>query len=870
MHMKKKQEYHFDDVISPDVGLNTKQVEERSKAGFNNGSSTHVEKSYLQIFVSNIFTFFSMMLFAIAIVFIIVRGYLISNGHPELAAAYFGISKFLYLIPLLLNIIISIVQEIRSKRTLEKLRIVQDAKYTVLRDGKEVKVFSKEIVIDDILLLNEGEQIPADGILLQGKSFADESLLTGESDHVEKGEGDSLFSGSFIITGACKMKVNKVGNDTYANQLQKKVKKMSKNKSDLMKNIYTLIHVISVLLVIIAIVIFFVMSYKIRTHGGDASLFISTSIQNFMQTNYPSIPLPSSITTYDPYSISIITTTMGAYLVGMIPTGLVLLTSLTLAISIVRLAKEKTLIQQLYSLVSLSGVDVICLDKTGTLTTGNMKLKKYQLKEGVDEKQFLSYMQILLGAMESQNATSKALKEAFGTAKGEIESYEAFSSKTKKSAVTLKDGTRIELGALEYVLQGPSCFKDIIEEVSLEGYRVLSVAINQQEWAILVIQDEIRTSAKETIQFFKDNHVDVKIISGDNPLTVSRIAKTCGVENSEKYISLANVPLEEIDSLIEEYTIFGRVSPEQKEKIVTCLQAKKHKVAMTGDGVNDILALRKADASISFQSGTEVAKSCSDVILLDDDFSHLKSVVSQGRRVVNNIRRTSILFLTKTFALFLLAIFTSFSQRGQSQFTLENIYLVQNTVITIAGFLLSLEGNPHPIKDSFASVVYPEVIASGTLVFLGAYLPFFFSVGSEPLISGDNARSLISLMTTMAGFVVLFFLCHPFNRYKRIVFLVTLGVTLLLSCLLPTVLIGGRSFSLVDIQKNGWDAEIVKNIFFIRENSVFSTFTFKEWMIFTFFLPFAILFYIGFRFVSKKGYSFVVSLLKKREKKKES
>jgi cation-transporting ATPase E len=813
----------------PSKGLSDAEVKERVDGGWSNAANVKVEKSYGRILFENFFTFFSVVLYSVALIFIAFRIFLSNTGHEDLAGAYFGASKFFYLGPLFFSIIIGTVQEIRSKQVLDKLKIVSDSRYTVIRNGVETKLLSHDLVLDDIVKLEAGAQIPADMSLLSGYLEVNESLLTGESDDVKKdcSKGKcTLLSGSSIVSGSCYAVVTAVGKDTYANRLQQKVKNIVKSKSELMRNIYGIINTMSIFLYVIVAVVVATMAYKIWRWGADSSIFITDATKTFIEHNFNGSVVPSSIDLTSPYSWSIIITTASAFAIGVIPTGLVLLTSVTLAVSVVSLAKKKTLIQELYSLENLSRIDTICLDKTGTLTDGSMSVEETIFADPSQKESLAKRLGSFLGALPSLNATSTALASAYPVNKEyAVNSVVPFSSARKRSEVSFADGQDCFLGAPEYLLgEADASFRKTADEKAALGFRVLAFTLGGRCAMLLVLKDNVRPSAPSTIRYFNENGVEVKIISGDNPITVGKIAEACGVLHCDAIVSLENVPLEKMEEYASKYTIFGRVSPEQKEALVTALQKQGKKVAMTGDGVNDILALRKANSSISFRNATDAAKSCSDVVLMDNDFGHLKEVVGQGRRVVNNIQRTSILFLMKTICIALLAFLLIPFKKGQSEFTIENIYLMQTGVIAIAGFLLSVEACPRPIKGSFKTNVYPQAATAGLLMVLGALIPCILNVimvDGKPLMSADNARSMISLLTTFAGFTVLFRMCVPFSRYRVFVYSFSLGVNILLAFAMPSVYVGGRSWSFHDIIKNGWNSELFKN-FFNLQSPVFT------------------------------------------------
>ena len=564
-----------------DRGLNDDQVNERLLGGFANIAYDPNEKSTAKIVFDNLFTFFNAVLFTIALVFLGFIIYFSSIGRSDIVNAYFGFSKFFFLIPALLNFTMGTVQEIRSLRVIRKLKLVTETKSRVVRNGETVSLDSKSIVIDDIVALKAGEQATADLTVADGDIQVDESMLTGESDPVRKLVGDSVYSGSIIIVGSARCRVTGVGDDTYTARLSKKVKSGTRHKSELMSSIMRIIKVLTVVLVLVVSTVTLTLALKIAKSGGNASIWNGLEL---------------SIN--DPLSWGLIAVTGGSFGIGVIPSGLVLTTSVTMLVSIVQLTKKQTLVQELYSLENLSRIDVICLDKTGTLTNGSMEL--------VDVKTFISmedterYARDIIAASGDRNATAEAVFKRFGT--NENVSFREkipFSSATKCSGLIYEDGGKLLMGAPEYLLDKNDERLDFVTERAKEGYRVIALTLDGELKAFFVLADHIRETAADTLKFFRENGVTVKVISGDNPVTVSKIAENCGIKNADRYVSLEGIPLEQIPELAEDYTVFARVSPEQKEALVTALREKGHKVAMTGDGVNDILALRRADSSIT-------------------------------------------------------------------------------------------------------------------------------------------------------------------------------------------------------------------------------------------------------------------------------
>ena len=782
--------------VEASKGLTQAQVKQRTDEGYVNVSSSSLEKSYARIICENAFTFFNCVLYAIAILFLVLIIYL-GNVNPEaLTKLNLGATKFIFLLAVVMNVVIGSVQGIRSKQTLRKLRIVTEAKAVVIRDGEKTKIPAKDVVIDDVLFLASGDQIPVDLTVLEGEVSVDESLLTGEADLVKKHAGDKLYSGSVVFVGSCRAKTDKVGDDTYASELSNKVKSLQNHKSELMVNIYRIINTLSVLLFVIVAVVVLTLIYKVHRWGDAGVLGPGESLSNF--------------TTW-----ARILVTTASFAIGVIPTGLVLITSVTLAVSIVSLSRQQTLIQELYSLENLSRVNVICLDKTGTLTDGTMKVVGTNFL--IPQREFESVLKSILGCFETTNMTSKAMEEHFGR-NNEVEAQEIipFSSATKCSGYVGKDGHKYLMGAPDYIAKGNQVALDYANEEAKKGNRVIAVTHDEKVIGLVALEDGIRASAKDTMAFFYENGVDVRIISGDNPVTVSRIATMAGVKNADKAISLEDVKVEDIPAIINDYVVFARVSPEQKQALVEALQATGKKVAMTGDGVNDILALRRANASITFNNATDAAKSCSDVVLLDNDFSHLKAVVGEGRRVVNNIERTAIFFLMKTVAVAALAFALIPFKEGQLAYSLENVYLLETAIIGTGGFLLSLEPTKAPIKGKFGRNVLVKAIPSGILVFVGALMPVLLynfgalgdisNIGSaEATYAAATMRSMISIMTALGGLTVVIVMTIPFNKFRAIMVALVTGNVALFALALPRTFIGAEAMN--------FNTESIKRIF---------------------------------------------------------
>ena len=766
-------------LTQAETGLSAQQVEERIKKGYVNAATDPNEKTTLKILAGNLFTFFNIVLMIIAGVFLAFIIYLNAIGRSDIVDKYFGFTKFIFLIPALMNVAMGTFQEIKSLSVIKKLRIVTSTKSRVIRDGEVLSVDATEIVLDDVVVVSAGDQATADLIVLTGEVDVDESMLTGEADHVKKRVGDTILSGSSIIVGSAKCRADKIGDDTYAAELTRKVKSTSGHKSELMTSIMKIIKVLTVGLSIAVTVVTVTLVIKISAYGGNADVW----------------GMPMSLD--DPVTWALIVLTDGMFGIGMVPTGLVLTTSVALMVSIAGLTKKQTLVQELYSLENLSRVDVICLDKTGTLTDGTMSV--CEVKPFIPMNDVERHARALMGAFEERNATSEAMFQYFGADKSaDVKEIIPFSSANKYSGLIYQGGAKLLMGAPDYLIdQNDERFSYVVERAK-EGNRVIAMTLDGELIALVAIEDHIRDTAADTLKFFRENGVTVKVISGDNPLTVSMIAQKCGIVNADKYISLAGVSLEKIPEIAEEYTIFARVSPEQKEALVAALQSNGHKVAMTGDGVNDILALRKSDSSITFAKATDAAKSCSDVVLLDNDFSHLKEVVGEGRRVIGNIQKTSVLYLMKSTIVFILAFALIPMAKAQMWFSIENMYMLEAAVIGTGGFLLSLEPRRTPVKGSFLKNIIPQAITAGALASVAVLLPIMLNTipkyyGYDPFIADANVRPMMTIMTSIAGIVVLFSMCIPFNKYRSKALAAVLFVATFLGLLLPTAYIGGQA-----------------------------------------------------------------------------
>jgi len=723
-------------------GLTNDQVQQRIAEGLVNEIRSKNTKTYRSIILGNIFTFFNILSFFVA-------GMLLSVGSWK---------DCFFLIIVLSNMIIGIVQEIKAKKTIEKISLVSTPMAFVIRDKMEHKINVKDVVLDDILFLQTGKQICADCIVMEGTIEVNESLLTGESVAIKKSKGDVLYSGSFVVGGKCFAKVDKIGNDTYTSKLSAQAKQYQKPKSELMGTLNTIITAIGVIIVPLGILMF--------------------------RNNYK---------TLDSDVVSTIEKTAGS-IIGMIPAGMFLLTSMALAVGVIKLAKKRTLVQDLYSIEMLARTDVLCLDKTGTITDGTMKVSniiqiKTDLKYTLD-----NLIGSMLTALDDNNQTSRALITHFGYSK-ELTATNVlpFNSTRKMSGVTFSTGETFVFGAPEYVLKTKDSQVDsLVKTYASKGFRVLLFAqcdgvmkddkIPQKRIpiAIVVIEDHIREDALDTIEWFKQNNVAVKIISGDNPITVSEVSRRVGVENAERYISLEGLSQQQVIDAADKYTVFGRVSPEQKCILVKALKAKGHKVAMTGDGVNDILALKEADCSIAMASGSEATRHVSNLVLLDSNFASMPSVVAEGRRVINNIQKSSSLFLMKTIYTMLLSIFCLIL-KVDYPFSTKQVLLLELFVIGVPSFVLALQPNNERIKGRFLPTLLSKALPGAIILFFNVIACYFFDV---TLGTDGQYQTMAALAITFVGLVVLYRLCKPFDVFRGVMFAAMITVVVMILSLI--------------------------------------------------------------------------------------
>lgn len=724
------------------TGLTDEEVRQRVEEGLTNRADISTDKTTKEIVISNVFTYFNLIFLVITILLIMV-----------------GSFRNLTFLPIIIgNTVIGIVQEIRAKKTLEKMSLLNAPHADVIRNGSVKQISTDELVKDDVILLTAGKQICADAVVISGNIQVNESLLTGEADEVEKTEGSTLMSGSFVVSGECYARLEKVGNESYISKLSLEAKSMGgKEQSEMIRSINLIVKWVGIVIIPIGLILFWQSHF---VNGESITKSVTSTV---------------------------------AAIIGMIPEGLYLLTTVALALSTMKLARKKVLLHDMKSIETLARVDVLCVDKTGTITEPDMKLKEIFLckNSGADGTQTaltLDELKSLIldyaNASVDNNATMLALKayaaEALTNNTSALHrtavSQQAFSSSLKYGSVTFSDGTYL-LGAPEFIMHED--FARIEEEIipyADKGDRVLLFARYDGEnvengingsvtpLGFVALANPIRENAVKTFEYFKSQGVAIKVISGDNPRTVSRIAIQAGIESAESFVDAATLDTEDkIADAVNKYTVFGRVTPKQKKQLVKALQAKGHTVAMTGDGVNDILAMKDADCSVAMASGSEAAAQAAQVVLLDSDFAHMPDVVYEGRRVVNNIQRSASLFLVKNIFSLLLSLFSVILM---VTYPLEpaQVSLISMFTIGVPGFLLALEQNKDRIKGHFITNVMlkalpgglTDVIAVGALVVCGEVF----------CISDASIGTIATLVLSVVGFMILFKISEPLNGMK--------------------------------------------------------------------------------------------------------
>ena len=743
-------------AADPQSGLSAEQVKRRFAQGENNYKVESSTLSVPEIVRSNVCTYFNLVFAVIAVLLAIVGAW----------------SDMLFLPIIVANTCIGIIQEVHSKKVLDKLSILNAPHTVVIRDGKRQEIPADQLVLDDIVEFSAGSQIPADAKVVSGELQVNESLITGESDEIEKREGDSLLSGSFVVSGKACARLEKVGKDSYISKLTLQATKSKKGEqSEMIRSLNYLIMVMGIIIIPIGI-----------------ALFVQSFIYN-EGTFHDSI------------------TGMVAAIIGMIPEGLYLLTSVALAVSSVRLAQKKVLIHDMKCIETLARVNVLCVDKTGTITEPGMHVYDFSVLDGADQLEISQLLADFVAAQEKDNATMEALKAHFSNGSGmRAREVYSFSSETKYSGAVMNDGKSYVIGAPEFVLRGQFAqYQEQIATYSSKGYRVLVFA--QYEGTLdrkpltepvlplcfVMLANPIRKGAKETFTYFAENDVDIKVISGDNPLTVSVIAAEAGIVGAERFVDASTLKeKEDYYRAVEEYTVFGRVTPSQKRMLVQALKEHKKTVAMTGDGVNDVLALKDADCSVAMASGSEAASNVAQLVLLDSDFSRMPSVVAEGRRVVNNIERTAALYIVKNIFSMLLAIFSVILMLD---YPLEpsQVSLISMFTIGIPSFVLAREPNKELIRGHFLTNVLVRALPAGLTDFIVVSGLVIFC--REFQVDLDCLSTSCTILVAIVGFMILHRIARPMNT-GHIVMLV--GV---IAGWILCMLFGGSFFGITGISK---------------------------------------------------------------------
>ena len=709
-------------------GLSENQVNELKEQGLVNYKSTVKTKSIGQILMTNFFTLFNFLNLGLAFAIFMVGEY----------------KNLLFMGVVICNTLISTVQEIRSKLTVDKLTLLHQQEATVIRDGKEKQININDIVLGDIVKLSLGKQIVCDSKVLEGEILVNEALITGESEPVAKKIGDELLSGSFVISGSAYTEVIHVGEDNYQAKISAEAKYLKKVNSEIMNFINKIIKYISIAIIPIGILLFI--------HQLNIGSAFNVAVVNVV-----------------------------AALIGMIPEGLVLLTSTVLAISVIRLAKYNVLVQEIYCIETLARVDTICLDKTGTLTKGEMELNKIVSLNLTNMSDITDALSIISYHMDKDNETMSAIYNKYSR-KNDYKVLETvpFSSDKKWSGISFEKESYI-LGAPEIVLKDITNIKKELDIYAKESRVVLlaksAKKLNKQipsdvkPLGLILINDKIRPDAKRTLEYFKEEGVDIKLISGDNPITVANVAKKVGLTNI-RYIDMSTnkMPFEKI---VEEYNVFGRVKPDEKKKLILALKSLGHTVAMTGDGVNDVLALKEADCSVAMNSGSDAARNVSQLVLLDSNFSYMPKVVSEGRRSINNLQRSSSLFLCKTVYASLLAVIFLFLAISYPfipiQFTLTSI-----VTIGIPSFVLALEPNNERINGRILVNVLKKSLP--TALTIVSNIVIIVILPNIIRLSTIEVSTLAVIMTAITGFMLLYRISVPFNHLRRILFISLISI----------------------------------------------------------------------------------------------
>ena len=746
-------------------GLTSEEVDIQIDLGNVNVAKDSAGKSYLQIILDNLCTFFNLIWAIITVVLVLLGAY----------------TNLTYLFIVIPNVAIATFQQIRAKRTVEKLSVTTDPKATVVRDGELWDIDQSEIVLGEVMRLELGRQVLSDCIVISGSCEANESMITGESEPIKKKVGDRLLAGSFLVSGSVFAEVDRVGKDNYVYSLEKEAKHFKAPSSNLFRDLNKLIKFIGIFII------------------PMAALMLLANWGFYSREGFEGFELAKTVVLKSCGSI-----------IGMIPSGIYLLVTLTLSVSQMTLARKQALVQDMYSIEMLASADVLCLDKTGTITDGTMEVSLVIPVGEVSEERIGEIMAFLEGEENAQNATSRALISKFGKREGRILESIPFSSARKYSAMNIEKVGCYAIGAPHFAPCDISPELDkMIDERALLGERVLVLAALPSldgrgvPLALICIADRIRPSARETIDRFQSQGVTVKVISGDHAATVSAIARKVGIKDADKYISCEELTNDELAAIADEYSIFGRVTPEQKVLIVKTLKAKGHTVAMTGDGVNDTLALKESNCAISVADGSEVAKKVSQIVLMNSDFSSLPAIVSEGRRCINNVRQSAVLYLMKTIFTIFISLFSIVTVSGYP-FDPNNFLFLEFFIIGIGSFALAFEPNDRRIEGSFLDRVLVKSFPCAVAMFVPTLIILLIG-----MFSGDipvECRNAVAMcVVTLVGFTNLIYACRPFTRWRvAVVFLVgaLLGAGVAVSAVMEAVLIRVNIFGFTHVLDN--------------------------------------------------------------------
>lgn len=775
-----------------DYGLTKAEVKQRKTQGLVNVDKTISSKSTASIVKSNLFTLFNF-------INIVLAGAILYTGSYR---------NLMFMGVVICNLVVGIFQEIKAKRTVDKLNLMASSNTVVLRGGKKGKIRLEKIVLDDIICLERGCQIPSDAVVIEGKCEVNESLLTGESDLILKKVGDMLFSGSYVVSGTCKAKVEHIGKSNYASQLLKGSKYIKKTKSEIMTTLNKIIKIISIAIIPLGALLFY---RQFISSGSDVNSAIVTT---------------------------------SAALTGMIPEGLVLLTSSVLAVGVMRLSKRKVLVQDMYSLETLARVDTLCLDKTGTITQGSFEVHNHISCGEYSQEDLGKAMKMLSSMLDDSGETFAAIKSAFPAEKSErrADVVVPFSSEKKWSGIYVNGYGSLIMGAYEFIFKsGCDEIKEQVKKYSAD-YRVLVVAYSENEildsslpenlkpMGFILIKDKIRNNAEKTLRFFAKQGVNIKVISGDDPLTVSNIAKRVNLKNADEFIDARTLDTpEKVKEAANKYTVFGRVTPSQKQELIKAIKEAGHTVAMVGDGVNDVLAMKESDCSVAMAGGSEIARNVSHIVLLNSDFASMPMAVAEGRRAINNIKRSSSLFLVKTIYSFLLSILFLLISAPYPFIPIQ-MTLISMVTIGIPSFVLAMEPNREKIKGNlFGSIIKTSLPAALSVVFS---IILSVSIYSIFKLSYETYSTINVVITGIIGIILIYRISQPLNFLRKsllwcISLIFILGITkfgsffelqplnwLSLLIILPMIVVATAVYDYIydaDIEKLFKKKEVMKN-----------------------------------------------------------